>query len=495
MALLASLLRSEKRPVFLELRSSAGLIVTTASFATFTDVFLYAVIVPVLPFSLSSRAGVAEDQVQYWISISLAVYGAALLASSPIWGYLADRIRNRKIPMLVGLIFLTGSTVFLCLATNIAMLLVGRVLQGCSAALTWTVGLALVVDSVDASQLGMATGWVGMATSLGVLLAPLLGGLVYEHGGYYSVFAMCFGILAVDIALRIAIIEVKEAKRWIDKTPVQSTTEMSGAIEDVVTKSEPTGDDAVQRVGKDNTMTEMSEEATPNHSQPSPASKHNHVIGPLIGLLRKPRLLAALWGTLVHAIIQTSFDSTLPLFVKSTFHWDSTGAGLAFLPLVAPCFISPLIGIMNDKYGPKWLATSGFIIATPFLICLRFVSEDSLNHKIMMCGLLVGVGLAVALVFGPLMAEISWSAVDGMDPTQDDMSAVPYAQAYGLYNMAFSGGCMLGPILGGLIRDRAGWPTVCWVLGLITAASTITQALWIGGPLKLKLPGRAGESS
>jgi MFS family permease len=150
---------------------------------------------------------------------------------------------------------------------------------------------------------------------------------------------------------------------------------------------------------------------------------------------------------------------------------------------------------MNDKYGPKWLATSGFIIATPFLICLRFVSEDSLNHKIMMCGLLVGVGLAVALVFGPLMAEISWSAVDGMDPTQDDMSAVPYAQAYGLYNMAFSGGCMLGPILGGLIRDRAGWPTVCWVLGLITAASTITQALWIGGPLKLKLPGRAGESS
>ncbi|VUC21429.1 unnamed protein product [Clonostachys rosea] len=495
MALLASVFQNEKRPVFLEIRSSAGLIVTTASFATFTDVFLYAVIVPVLPFSLSSRAGVAEDQVQYWISISLAVYGAALLASSPIWGYLADRIRNRRNPMLVGLIFLTGSTVFLCLATNIAMLLVGRMLQGCSAALTWTVGLALVVDSVDASQLGMATGWVGMATSLGVLLAPLLGGLVYERGGYYSVFAMCFGILAVDIALRIAIIEVKEAKRWIDKTPAQSTTEESGAIEGVVNKSVPTGDDAVQRVGKDNTMTEMSEEATPNHNQPSPAPKPNHAFGPLIGLLRKPRLLAALWGTLVHAIIQTSFDSTLPLFVKTTFHWDSTGAGLAFLPLVAPCFISPLIGVMNDKYGPKWLATSGFIIATPFLICLRFVSEDTINHKIMMCGLLAGVGLAVALVFGPLMAEISWSAVDGMDSTQDGMSTVPYAQAYGLYNMAFSGGCMLGPILGGLIRDRAGWPTVCWVLGIITAVSTLTQALWIGGPLKLKLPGRTGKSS
>jgi hypothetical protein len=70
---------SGKPPAFLRLRSSAGLIVTTVSFAVFTvgirsyvgkncdaddfqDVFLYAVIVPVLPFSMSTRVGVAEDK-------------------------------------------------------------------------------------------------------------------------------------------------------------------------------------------------------------------------------------------------------------------------------------------------------------------------------------------------------------------------------------------------------------------------------------------------
>lgn len=73
-----SILRRGKPPFFLKLRSSAGLIVTTASFAVFTvrscyillrnptktaqDVFLYAVIVPVLPFSLVDRAGIEEDR-------------------------------------------------------------------------------------------------------------------------------------------------------------------------------------------------------------------------------------------------------------------------------------------------------------------------------------------------------------------------------------------------------------------------------------------------
>ncbi|KAJ4162505.1 hypothetical protein NW754_013933 [Fusarium falciforme] len=74
--------RQDKPPQLLKLRSSAGLIVTTCSFAIFTDIFLYGVIVPVLPFSLENRVGISTDRVQYWVSIALAVYGAALLGGS-----------------------------------------------------------------------------------------------------------------------------------------------------------------------------------------------------------------------------------------------------------------------------------------------------------------------------------------------------------------------------------------------------------------------------
>ena len=141
-----------------------------------------------------------------------------------------------------------------------------------------------------------------------------------------------------------------------------------------------------------------------------------------------------------------------------------------------PCFLGPLIGILGDRYGPKWLATGGFFLAVPFLVCLMLVTENSMGHKIMLCGLLVGVGTAIAFVFGPLMAEITWSVTgDGADA--ETLSTAPFAQAYGLYNVAFSGGIMVGPLIGGLIRDSAGWTTVCWVLGLIAGVTALTQFL------------------
>lgn len=371
--------------------------------------------------------------------------------------------------MLIGLIMLTAATVILCLSKTLAMFMVGRALQGISASLTWTVGLALVIDSVDSNDVGKATGWVGMSASLGILTAPLLGGVVYAKGGYYPVFAMCFGLLVVDIVLRLVIIEVKEAKRWLDQPSNLPSEDPEVNREGTLTTPRPEKD-------AENTQPEVP-------ISPKETSRTSHSpIGTLIKLLRQPRLLAALWGTLVQAIIQTSFDSTLPLLVADLFGWDSIGSGLIFLPVILPSFGSPLVGALCDKYGPKWLATFGFFFATPFLICLRFVSENSMAQKVMLCGLLVGIGIAMACVFGPLMAEINWA----VQSDEEDSDEVPVAQAYGLYNMAFSGGTMLGPIMGGLIRDSAGWETVGWSLGLVSFVSAIPQLIWTGGPLGVK---------
>lgn len=48
----------EARPLFWKQRSSRGYILTVVCFAVFTDVFLYGIIVPVVPFSLSQRVGI-----------------------------------------------------------------------------------------------------------------------------------------------------------------------------------------------------------------------------------------------------------------------------------------------------------------------------------------------------------------------------------------------------------------------------------------------------
>lgn len=58
----ASTLSQKRRPVFLELRSSKLLVVTTVCIAVFTDIFMYGVIVPIIPYALPARANVAPDQ-------------------------------------------------------------------------------------------------------------------------------------------------------------------------------------------------------------------------------------------------------------------------------------------------------------------------------------------------------------------------------------------------------------------------------------------------
>lgn len=149
-----------KPPIFLKTRSSRWFITTTIAVAVFTDIFLYAVIVPVVPFALHSRAHVHQDRVQYWVAILVAVYGAACLVASPFCGWFADKTTSRRFPLLLGLLALTGATIMLHVGSSVGVLIAGRLLQGVSAAVVWTVGLALMVDTATSQNVAQ---YMGMA--------------------------------------------------------------------------------------------------------------------------------------------------------------------------------------------------------------------------------------------------------------------------------------------------------------------------------------------
>lgn len=117
---------------------------------------------------------------QRWVSVLLAIYGAGLLAASPVCGYIADHTSGRMLPFMIGLFALIGSTVMLCIGSNVAILVVGRLLQGISGAVVWVVGLALLVDTVGRGRIGEAMGIISVALSLAMFMAPLLGGVVYH---------------------------------------------------------------------------------------------------------------------------------------------------------------------------------------------------------------------------------------------------------------------------------------------------------------------------
>ena len=461
-------------PPLLKYRSSQTFILITICIAVFTDIFLYGVIVPVIPFALSTRAGIADQDVQHWVSVLLAVYGAALMSASPICGFLADRLPNRRLPLLIGLLALAGATLLLCLGQTITMLLLGRVLQGVSAAIVWTVGLALLADTVGHDTIGQAVGYVSISMSVAVLLAPLLGGVAYARAGYYSVYYMAFGMILLDVFLRMVLVEKKVAAKWTTTTAGEEAADpMEIAREGE--KSAP----AIERPTIIPPQSPMAsdpaavEEEEPQQAKPLKA---------ILLLLSSRRLLAALFCTLSQATLLTAWDAVLPLYVNRLFGWSSIGGGLIFLPLILPSFLAPLVGLWSDKKGPRWPTVLGFLFAVPFLVLLKLVNRAGIQQIVLLCALLALLGFAVTNAMTPLLAEITY-VVNHKERTHPGAfgGRGAYATAYGLFNTAYAAGLLVGPIWGGFVMLRAGWGTMCWSLAVLSFFGAVVARLWIGG--------------
>ncbi|KAJ4407716.1 hypothetical protein N0V91_003686 [Didymella pomorum] len=477
---LASLTQhGDNPPAMLKFRSSDGFIIGTVALAVFTDMFLYGVIVPVIPFALQSRSHVDLDRVQYWVSVLIAIYGASLLAFSPVCGWLADRGASRRSPLLLGLVALLGSTVLLQIGNSTGIFIAGRVLQGASAAVVWVIGLALLADTVPQEHLAQAMGYVSLGMSLGILIAPLLGGVVFDQAGYDAVFGMAYGLIGLDIILRLLLVEKKVATRWDPVAEVQAKN----------TADSPIKPPALAQDGPIDTEKglESEESVIPHtHADTNLRARRRDRLPPVLALLYSRRLLAALFCALIQAALITSFDSVLTIHAANLFGWNSTGAALLFLPIVIPSFLAPAFGWFSDRYGGRYPVAVGFLGACPPLICLRFVDQNTMNDKVILCALLALVGLFLSLTFPPIMAEIS-----GVVEAKEESMLVAgragfgpggaYAQAYGLFNMAFAGGCMVGPLLAGFIAEDKGWSTMALVLGILSAITAIPGCLWLGG--------------
>ncbi|CAG8903359.1 unnamed protein product [Penicillium egyptiacum] len=462
--------KEEKRPKFVELRSSKWFIMFVVAFAIGTDIFMYGLIVPVTPTALKDRVGIPEGNIQSWTSILLALYSAALLAFAPVVGHIADRAESRRWPLLVGLIALAAATALLCVGTHIALWIVGRLFQGAAAAVVWTAGLALMVDTVGKDDLGQAIGYVSMAISVGTLAGPLLGGVVYEDGGYYAVFGLAFAFIAIDIILRLLLIERRHAIKWLapEMTPLSANGHQSTEKKSGETSERP------------NLPTHGSE---PRELQtPSPPSRS--ALERVTILLSSPRLIVSVWGYFIISIVLTSFDSVLPLFVQGTFGWQQSGQGLIFIPLMVPHVLDPVTGFIIDKYPKscRYLAAGAFLASVPVMVVLRFVTDNSMQHKILLCALLACVGLCFAVAMPPLITEVFFAVKEKEDKTPDIFGrGGAMALAFGLSNMGFAAGSLIGPFFAGFIRQEAGWGAMGWALGLIAGISSIPILLFVGG--------------
>ncbi|KAG6000193.1 hypothetical protein E4U43_001672 [Claviceps pusilla] len=429
-------MENQSLPFGFHWRSKPSFVISTVALGLFTDLFLYGIIVPVLPFLLRERLDIPNDQIQVHISALLAAYaGTSVVFSFPV-GWIADKIGSRRLPFLAGLVLLLVATLMLAFSHKLAFLVIARSLQGVSASIVWTAGLAMVQDAVGPKGTGQALGTISSVISVGELLAPVVGGLLYHRAGISAITAVSMGLLGIDLVMRLLVIDAKMIPKNND-AQVNDCSSENGNLSAADSPREPQpqeGDPLLRKPKPSNEEYKIRKNPTPME-----------FAVPILYCFRNRRFVTAMILVTIQSLLIGAFDATVPEETKSLFHFSSLQVGLVFIAIVVPNLVlGPVAGMAVDKYGTKVVATAGYLFLVPCLLLLGLPSQRILagtENIILFCAVLALNGAGMSIIASPGLVEAT-HITEKYEAANPDFFGQngPYAQLYGFSSLcAFAG--------------------------------------------------------
>ena len=399
-----------------------------------------------------------------------------------LFGWVGDRLPSQKMPFILGLGLLASSTIVFGLGSTSAVLLISRLLQGLSSAVVFTFGRTLLLARVGHERIGRAMGFTGMATSIGLLAGPVIGGVLYQYGGHLMVFMVPSGCIIADMVLRVAIIERKNA---LQTSSIRDGYNGNGSVERMYTyeidgtagvEAAREEHDSNRPISADERLTRASGEEQPLLPEQT-SGRHAYLI-----LITSPRFLAAVLSIFLLNSIGNGLHGILPVYCKDTLNLPSSQLAPLFLAMAVPSFASPLSGVLADRFGPKWPASAGISILVTSLSLLQLATPGSKTPYLILIMSLFFSGLGITQATTPLQTDVSASikAVEDKSPGVFGPHGA-YSQGYGLMSTAFAAGAMLGPFYAGFVRVWLGWSLATESMSVLAAITLFLVVSLTGG--------------
>ena len=175
------------------------LVIAVLSLAGTTVSLQQTMVVPLLP-AFQELLAVSADDVSWLVTATLLTAAVA----TPVVARLAD-MHGKRLMMVVCIVLMTvGSLVAAFSAGSFGALVVGRSLQGFSAALI-PVGISIMRDELPKDRVGSAIALMSATLGIGGALGLPLGGVLFEQFGWQSVFGLS---AAVGVAILVAVLVV-----------------------------------------------------------------------------------------------------------------------------------------------------------------------------------------------------------------------------------------------------------------------------------------------
>lgn len=361
------------------IRSGAPLLLLVCA-VVLVDSVGYGVVVPVLPLYAKSL-GIGD----FANGFLFATYAIALFLSAIPFGILSDKY-GRKPFVLFGMFAMAGSFVFYALAESYSMLVLARVLDGLTAAATWSAALALLGDRFEGSEMGSKMGWAMAAAAIGGIAGPLIGGILSDALGYRAPF---YAIAIACLIGGIVAIFLEEPPR-----AARSSTFSWKMLRPVYTNK---------------------------------------------------GVLVACVVTLVTTMGLGLLEPTMPLYLQETFKMTRTGIGILFgVTMLLYAAASPVAGKISDVVGRKKPILAGLIataVITPFIVVFKSVPAVYIMMALF--------GASIAFFGTPSVPLITDALPQTADSGADNQYGAAYGLLNFCWSLGYALGPILGGALSG----------------------------------------------
>lgn len=454
------------RPWGLRWRSSIWFVTAVVSLGITTDLLVYSVIIPVIPFQLEHLHYQGVSELTGWL---LCAYSAGLVLSTIPIAIYSENHSSRRIPLIFGLIALIISQILLMFAPNYALMAIARICQGISSSMIWVVGLALLCDATPEHMVGKQLGIAMTGLPVGLLVGSPVGGALYSRFGFNAPFIFGSICAALDLLARLLVIERHEAIGWgvdpwaaylpppgsaacliADVQHPQAAMQSDSAL--TVTETLSNHSNALELGSIASELPRRQSLAERQHTDEAAlVRKPSSLLSVITNLVRSPRALTSLFMALVYGIVNSMEEPTLPLHLQALWSLDSSQVGLVYLATFLPALISsPVAGWLADRIGTDYITVLCLTLTVPWWLILPL--RKSLILFIVALAL---QSFFVGGVVPPVTSELA--------AVSRGMQGVGYAHVYGAFNIAFGIGTAVGPVIGGQIYDHVkhGWTTIC----------------------------------
>src|SRR5947209_2446347 len=194
----------ERSPV--GFRSERGAVLAAIMSATALVALDSTVLATAVPTIVKELGGFSQFP---WL---FSIYLLTSAVTTPLFGRLADT-RGRRPVLLAGIaVFLAGS-VLCAAAPSMALLIVGRVVQGLGAGAVQPVSLTVVGDLYSVAERARVQGYLASVWGMSAVVGPAIGGLLSQYGSWRWIFLVNLPVGAVAVWLLVRSLHERVERR------------------------------------------------------------------------------------------------------------------------------------------------------------------------------------------------------------------------------------------------------------------------------------------